>query len=154
MASAIAYVLMGLAAVGGAGTLLAALNTGSSFPCPKCKRQIMADWNSCLFCGAIPEFELGKPGLLHFVSGPLAQQIAVLERPITTIGSVAGNDIVLMDPGVSRKHIGIRKVEGGYEVADFGSTNGVFVNGERIPKKKLAIGDVLKVGGTEMIFRV
>jgi len=67
---------------------------------------------------------------------------------------VATNDIVINDPSISRKHVGFRKVEGGYEVADFGSTNGVFVNGERMPKKKLAIGDVVRVGNTEIVFRV
>src|SRR5262249_15522213 len=101
---------------------------------------MMPDWNQCLFCGANPDFEQGKPAVLHFVSGPLADQAVVLEKPITTVGSVAGNDIVLQDTSVSRKHVGIRKVEGGYEVADLGSTNGVYVNGERMPRKKLAVG--------------
>jgi hypothetical protein len=30
----------------------------------------------------------------------------------------------------------------------------VFVNGDRVPKKKLAIGDVVRVGNIEMIFRL
>ena len=81
-------------------------------------------------------------------------QVASLDKQVVTIGSVPGNDIVISDPSVSRKHIGIRRVEGGYEVADFGSTNGVFVNGDRVPKKKLAIGDVVRVGNIEMIFRL
>jgi pSer/pThr/pTyr-binding forkhead associated (FHA) protein len=73
---------------------------------------------------------------------------------VTTIGSVPGNDLVIPDTSVSRKHVGIRRVEGGYEVADFGSTNGIYVNGERTPKKKLSVGDVIRVGNIEMIFRV
>jgi pSer/pThr/pTyr-binding forkhead associated (FHA) protein len=80
--------------------------------------------------------------------------VAPLDKPVVSIGSVQGNDIVINDPSVSRKHIGIRKVDGGYEVADFGSTNGVFVNGERCPKKQLSIGDVIRVGNIEMVFRV
>ena len=82
---------------------------------------------------------------------------AMIERGwgrVVTLGSVPGNDIVIPDPSVSRKHVGVRKVEGGYEVADFGSTNGIYVNGERTPKKKLAVGDVIRVGSIEMIFRV
>ena len=155
MASLLAFVVMGLSGLGGAAALITSLGGASGgSPCPKCKKTMMPDWNQCLFCGANPDLELGKPGMLHFVTGPLANQVAVLEKPVTTIGSVPGNDIVISDPSISRKHVGLRKVEGGYEVADFGSTNGVFVNGERMPKKKLAVGDVVRVGNTEIIFRV
>ena len=41
----------------------------------------------------------------------------------------------------------------GYELADLGSTNGVYVNGERVAKRKLQLGDVIRVGATEMIFK-
>jgi hypothetical protein len=154
MAATLAYVLMALSGLGGAGTLWRSLKDTGAGPCPKCKRQMMPDWNQCLFCGANPAFERGKPAVLHFLSGPFNEQAVVLEKSVVTIGSVEGNDVVIKDPSVSRKHIGIRKVEGGYEVADFGSTNGVFVNGERMPKKKLSVGDVIRVGNIEMVFRV
>lgn len=154
MASLLAFALMGLSGLGGAATLILSMADSGGFPCPKCKKAMMPDWNQCLFCGANPDLEMGKPALLHFVTGPLANQVAALEKPVVTIGSVPGNDIVISDPSVSRKHVGLRKVEGGYEVADFGSTNGVYVNGERMPKKKLAVGDVIRVGNTEIVFRV
>ncbi len=157
MASLLAFAMMGLSGLGGAAALIMSLaDGGGGFPCPKCKKTIMPDWNQCLFCGANPELEQGKPPVLHFVTGPLANQVAIIEKAVTTIGSVSGNDIVISDPSISRKHLGIRKVEGGggYEVADFGSTNGVYINGERMPKKKLAVGDVIRVGNTEIVFRV
>lgn len=154
MASFLAYALMAASAVGGAVTMLVSMNQDGSTPCPKCKKTMMPDWSQCLFCQTVPALALGKPGLLHFVTGSLAGQVAALEKAITTIGSVTGNDIVLAEASVSRKHVGFRKVEGGYEVADLGSTNGVFVNGEKIPKKKLALGDVIRVGNTEIVFRV
>ena len=154
MASIAAYVLMALSGLAGGATMFMSLQGAGVRPCPKCKKEMMPDWTQCLFCKAVPEFEEGKPALLHFVNGPLAEQVATLDKQVVTIGSVPGNDIVINDPSVSRKHIGIRKVDGGYEVADFGSTNGVFVNGDRVPKKKLAIGDVVRVGNIEMIFRL
>jgi hypothetical protein len=154
MASLFAYAVMALSGLGGAAALVMSMTDSGGTSCPKCKKTMMPDWNQCLFCQAIPEFELGRPAILHFVSGPLANQAAVLEKPVVTIGSVATNDIVINDPSISRKHVGFRKVEGGYEVADFGSTNGVYVNGERMPKKRLAIGDVVRVGNTEIVFRV
>lgn len=154
MASLLAYAVMALSGLGGAASLILSMSDNGGYPCPKCKKTMMPDWNQCLFCQAIPEFELGKPAILHFVTGPLANQAAVLEKAVTTIGSAQTNDIVISDPSISRKHVGFRKVEGGYEVADFGSTNGVHVNGERIPKKKLSLGDVVRVGNTEIVFRV
>jgi hypothetical protein len=90
---------------------------------------------------------------LEFVSGPLVGQTIHLERDITTIGSVAGNTVLLTDTGVSRKHVGIRKVGAGYELADLGSTNGVYVNGEKVARRKLEGGDVIRVGTTEIVFR-
>lgn len=154
MAATLAYVLMALSGLGAAGMLWKSQQDSGSRPCPKCKRQMMPDWNQCLFCGANPAFEAGKPAILHFVSGPFIEQAVVLNKPVVTIGSGEGNDVVIKDPSVSRKHVGIRKVEGGYEVADFGSTNGVFVNGDRMPKKKLTVGDIIRVGNVEMVFRV
>jgi hypothetical protein len=154
VAAAFAYVLMGLSGLSGLATLFLATQGPGPRPCPKCKKEMMPDWQSCLFCGANPDLESGKPAALHFLSGPFTDQVALLEKPVVTLGSVPGNDIVIPDPSVSRKHVGVRKVEGGYEVADFGSTNGIYVNGERTPKKKLAVGDVIRVGSIEMIFRV
>ena len=65
-----------------------------------------------------------------------------------------GNTVLLTDTGVSRKHVGIKRVEGGYELADLGSTNGVYVNGEKVARRKLEVGDVIRVGTTEIVFRV
>jgi len=111
-----------------------------------------------MFCGWDPGAGAGAQGgkipRLEFVVGPLAGQIVSLKEEVTTIGSVAGNTVVLSDPAVSRKHIGIRRVNGKYELADLGSTNGVYVNGHRMAKKLLEAGDIMRVGNTEMVFRV
>ncbi len=115
--------------------------------CGGCKRVMMPDWQRCLFCGWSPQARL------EFLSGPLAGQVHELNDEITTLGSVPENTIVLIDPAVSRKHIGIRRANLGYELADLGSTNGVYVNGHRMPKKLLLSGDIMRVGNTEMVFR-
>ncbi|MBP6632578.1 MAG: FHA domain-containing protein [Kofleriaceae bacterium] len=115
--------------------------------CRSCHRVMLPTWDKCMFCG------YKAVARLEFIHGPMQGQTVDLVEHVTTIGSVSGNTIVLADPGVSRKHAGIRRDEGAYELADFGSTNGVYVNGQRVPKKALAAGDVVRVGNTEAVFR-
>ena len=115
--------------------------------CGGCRRVMLPVWTKCLFCGWAPVARL------EFILGPMANQTLNLTDEVTTIGSVAGNTVVLADPAVSRKHAGIRKVEGSYELADLGSTNGVYVNGQKVPKKTLEPGDIIRVGNTEAVFK-
>ena len=115
--------------------------------CGGCRRVMLPVWTKCLFCGWSPGARL------EFILGPMANQVLQLSDDVTTIGSVAGNTVVLADPAVSRKHAGIRKVDGAYELADLGSTNGVYVNGHKVPKKTLEPGDIIRVGNTEAIFK-
>ncbi len=115
--------------------------------CGGCHRVMLPVWTKCLFCGWSPGARL------EFILGPMANQTLALSDEVTTIGSVAGNTVVLADPAVSRKHAGIRKIDGAYELADFGSTNGVYVNGHKVPKKMLEAGDIIRVGNTEAVFK-
>ena len=115
--------------------------------CGGCRRVMLPVWTRCLFCGWAPVARL------EFIMGPLASQALQLTEEVTTLGSVAGNTVVLADPAVSRKHAGIRQVIGTYELADLGSTNGVYVNGQRVPKKTLEPGDIIRIGNTEAVFR-
>jgi hypothetical protein len=115
--------------------------------CGGCRRVMLPAWTKCLFCGWAPVARL------EFILGPMANQTLPLAEEVTTIGSVAGNTVVLADPAVSRKHAGIRKVDSHYELADLGSTNGVYVNGHKVPKKTLEPGDIIRVGNTEAVFK-
>lgn len=132
--------------------LVAILAKKSSKPkgqrvCGGCKRTMLPVWTKCLFCGWAPGARL------EFILGPMANQTLQLQGDVTTIGSVAGNTVVLADPAVSKKHAGIRKVDGVYELADLGSTNGIYVNGHKVPKKTLEPGDIIRVGNTEAVFK-
>lgn len=115
--------------------------------CGGCRRVMLPVWTKCLFCGWAPVARL------EFIMGPMASQTLPLDGEVTTIGSVAGATVVLADPAVSRKHAAIRKVDGSYELADLGSTNGVYVNGHKVPKKTLEVGDIIRVGNTEAVFK-
>ena len=81
---------------------------------------------------------------------PLLAAITILGRDNTA-------DIILDDPGISRQHTEIRVTSDGphliANIRDLGSTNGTFVNGERISSQRLADGDRVNVGRTALIFR-
>ena len=66
-------------------------------------------------------------------------------------------DIILDDPGISRRHSELRVTTDGPHVIttirDLGSTNGTFVNGERITSEHLEDGDRVTVGRTSITFR-
>jgi cardiolipin synthase A/B len=68
----------------------------------------------------------------------------------TTIGRSEENDIVVADALVSRHHARITLAEGACTLADLGTANGTFVNGERVEgHRKLAPGDVVGIAGAE-----
>ena len=61
------------------------------------------------------------------------------------------NDMVLDEPGVSRRHAAIRGDASGYWLSDLDSRNGTFVNGERLgaQQRRLRAFDRIELGGTD-----
>ncbi len=117
--------------------------------CQSCGSPFPPAAASCPMCGALRP---PPPGRLEFIYGPLeGREIEIMDE-ITTLGSAPGNTVVLPDPGVSRKHLGSRRDQAGYELADLGSTNGVYVNGQRLAKRMLVAGDIIRIGSSEMVF--
>ncbi len=72
--------------------------------------------------------------------------------PVTVIGRATEADIVLDDPGVSRRHAEVHLVDGRARVIDLGSTNGTFVDGERVHAETLSQGSVITIGRTRIVF--
>ncbi|MFW5470718.1 FhaA domain-containing protein [Knoellia sp. CPCC 206435] len=76
---------------------------------------------------------------------------------ITVLGRDDSADIILDDPGISRRHSEIRVTQDGPNtvatIRDLGSTNGTFVNGERITSEHLESGDRVTVGRTSVTYR-
>ena len=71
----------------------------------------------------------------------------------TTIGR-EGCDITLGDPDVSRRHAEIQVSNGDILINDLGSTNGTFVNGERIDQPRaLSDGDEVRIGAVVLRLR-
>lgn len=69
------------------------------------------------------------------------------------IGSSAGCDVVVNDPGVSAEHVTVLYRDHEFLIKDNFSTNGTKVNGETVDEGKLKEGDELKLGNTVFKFK-
>ena len=88
---------------------------------------------------------------LRMVKGVPAYGVYFVEGR-ARIGRSEESDVFLVDPSVSRTHA-VVQVDGVEPVVrDLGSTNGTFVNGERIEARQLKDGDELMFGNTRMRF--
>lgn len=85
--------------------------------------------------------------VLKFISGKYQGGEFPLEMGTEiVIGRSSDLDMVLVEDMVSRRHARITAFNGELMIEDFGSTNGSFVNGERITKAKLKEGDRILIG--------
>jgi hypothetical protein len=77
-----------------------------------------------------------------------------LDSSAITLGRGVTNDVPLQgDEYASTRHVRIEPRRDGIWVEDIGSTNGTFVNGIRLTReRRLAPGDVLRVGETDLRF--
>ncbi len=112
------------------------------------------------FClsGGLPDcpyYKMPDRGKIQITRGPMADTTFFIKKDMTTIGSYAENDIYLADKSVSRKHAAIKADEGmRYEIRDFGSSNGVYINNEKIERKFLRDGDLIRFGTVETVFKL
>ncbi len=84
---------------------------------------------------------------LKFISGRYAGGEVVLpEDGELTIGRAPELDLVLAEDMVSRKHAKLVMQHGTASITDLGSTNGTFVNGEKIKRADLKLRDRVLVG--------
>ena len=84
------------------------------------------------------------PRLIHQDNEGHNQEYA-LERDYMNLGRFSGNDIVLEDRSVSGHHAKIITIEGRSFLEDLNSTNGTYVNSERINRRVLKNGDVISL---------
>jgi len=90
---------------------------------------------------------------LRMIKGVPAYGVYFVEGK-ARIGRSEESDVFLVDPSVSRTHA-IVEVDGVEPIVrDLGSTNGTFVNGERIEARPLRDGDELMFGNTRMRFEI
>jgi len=84
---------------------------------------------------------------LRFISGKYqGGEFPLIDSGELVIGRASDLDLVLIEDMVSRKHAKISVHDGVINIADLGSTNGTFVNGERVKKAQLKMGDRVLIG--------
>jgi hypothetical protein len=83
-------------------------------------------------------------------SEPVASEYNVA-KPEVTLGRGEENDLVIPHPSVSRSHALLRRRGQSYEISDLGSTNGTFVNNQRV-NGSMALGDGAEVRLGEVAF--
>ncbi len=88
-------------------------------------------------------------------SGPDAGRVFNLDRPLLVVGRQVGNDLLLTDPQVSRRHLQLDNHSGRFLIKDLGSANGTRLNGTRLEPGlpyPLKPGDSIRIGESSMTF--
>ena len=86
-------------------------------------------------------------------SGTLKGQRLQVRTPVANVGRADYNDLVLADGSVSTSHAKLQRREGVWVLVDLDSTNGTFVDGERVHgESPLAPGAAVRFGDVQLVF--
>ena len=90
--------------------------------------------------------------LLQVTTGQRAgEEVSVRPGEVLSIGRSAESDLQLLDLGVSRFHCVLEDQADGLTVTDLNSSNGTFVNGERVKRQVLSRGDEVALGAVTLV---
>jgi hypothetical protein len=104
--------------------------------------------------GHVPAAPTRQPAQLQPVLDIDGQRYS-LNAPSIVLGRSSDADILIDDTGVSRRHLEIRTGPGSAQAIDLGSTNGSYVNGQKIVgSSELTDGATITMGRTKIIFRL
>jgi pSer/pThr/pTyr-binding forkhead associated (FHA) protein len=87
-----------------------------------------------------------------FFAAELQAEYPLNDKLEVTVGRGSGCDIVIDNAAVSRHHCTLREVRRKWTVVDEGSSNGTFVNGEKIAQHELQHKDRIVLGKHTLLF--
>ena len=80
-------------------------------------------------------------------------QLYELDQPVIRIGRGEASDVLIDNVSVSRRHAEIREENGAWLLRDLGSSNGTFLNGQRVTAElPLRPGDEISFGKFSLLF--
>src|SRR5712692_4768938 len=97
----------------------------------------------------------GGAPLANFLvrGGALKGTRLLIKTPIANIGRADYNDLVIPDESISTSHAKLQRREGVWVLVDLESTNGTFVDGERIKADTpIAPGSMVRFGDVQLVF--
>ncbi len=123
----------------------------------------VADWPAATPATSQSNYPTSAPTIRatmpNFALASLAGQslpVPACERAVT-LGRGADNAIVVADAGVSSRHAQLQWSGGALQFTDLNSTNGSFVNGEKLAPnvaRRLQVGDRLRLGKLDFVLRI
>ncbi len=84
-------------------------------------------------------------GALEYLANGRVNDFVLLLQEVCLIGREFG-DCLIDDEEASAEHCQIQKIGHRYHLIDLSSTNGTYLNGKRVTKSKLEVGDEIKIG--------
>jgi two-component system, cell cycle response regulator len=106
--------------------------------------------------GAAPSRPVAKRDRcsLTMLSGPTTGSLVTVERTGVVFGRGTDATVRIQEAGLSRTHARISRVGDAYQIEDLDSTNGTYVNGDRLTApRKLEEGDRIQMG-VSVLYRV
>jgi pSer/pThr/pTyr-binding forkhead associated (FHA) protein len=94
------------------------------------------------------------PAVLKVLSGVDAGREVPLGSAQVNIGRMTASELLLNDTSVSRLHAFVVNEDGHHVLYDGKSTNGTFLNNQRINNKTLRHGDIIKIGNTVIAYEL
>lgn len=91
---------------------------------------------------------------LEIIEGPDVNQSFPVPEGQFHLGRHSQCEIVLNDPEISRRHLKISQHQQGWVLDDLGSTNGTWVNGQRIARQLVGPGEKIQMGQTVLVIRM
>jgi hypothetical protein len=100
------------------------------------------------------ESATASESLQHAIYPLVKGEFAANTSAVFSIGRIDRNDLIMPDYAISKSHAAIELRRGTHLIKDCGSTNGTYLNGERVGQKPLELkdGDVVSFARYEFTF--